>query len=381
LQQIKTYQFKIKTTPTLEQTFAKWLGSCRFLYNTFLAYRIDMFDMSKNRTQPITGCSKFDLIKELTNIKKIDEFKWLNDTNAQTLQDVVSRLDKAYQAFFRGFKKGLKVGKPKFTKRDEYKSFALPQGVKILSLNEIQLPKIGKIKIFNKTRQIDGKLKTTNISKKADGWYISFTCECNIEPLPKIESVVGIDVGLTHYVTLSNGVKIDNPKHLQKHERKLKKLQRSLSRKKKGSNNRKKAQAKVAKQHQKIANTRKDFLHRITTGLIRENQAITVEDLQIKNMMQNHKLAKSVQDAAWFTFSLMLEYKSKWYGRSFKKVAARNTSKTCSLCGHVSDKMPLHVREWVCVKCGSIHDRDTNAAKNILKKGSRNQAVGHTVLA
>jgi putative transposase len=381
LQQIKTYQFKIKTTPTLEHTFRSWLGSCRFVYNTFLAYRIDMFDMSKNRIEPMPNCSKFDLIKELTNIKKIDEYKWLKETDSQALQDVVSRLDKAYQAFFRGFKKGLKVGKPKFAKRDEYKSFSLTQGVKILSLNDIILPKIGKIKIFNKNRQILGKLKTTNISKKADGWYIAFTCEVDIQPLPKNDNEIGIDVGLTHYATLSNGTKIDNPKHLQKHERKLKKLQRSLSRKKKGSNNRKKAQIKVAKQHQKIANTRKDWQQRISTMLIRENQSIAVEDLQIRNMMQNHKLAKSIADAAWYRFSLMLEYKSKWYGRDFKRVAAKNTSKTCSDCGNISDKMPLHVREWTCTKCGSIHDRDTNAAKNILKKGSKNQAVGHTVLA
>jgi len=200
--------------------------------------------------------------------------------------------------------------------------------------------------------------------------------ETDIAHLPVNANSIGIDVGIKSLIVTSNGETVDNARHLYKAERKLKRLQRAVSRKKKGSNNRKKAIKKLALQHQTVANTRKDFQHKVTTRLIRENQAISVEDLTIRNMLANHHLAKSISDAGWHQLVQMLDYKARWYGREFVKVSARHTSQDCSVCGERNTSLTLSVREWTCTGCGTLHDRDINAAVNI-----KNKAVGHTVLA
>ncbi len=356
---VKTYRFKLKPTLAQEQVFAQWLGSCRFVYNLCLEYRITLYDMSKNRTEkPKT--SLYDLQKQVK--ETIVGVEWLQKVHSQTMQDVAERLDKSYQRFF---KHG--AGFPKFAKRSTWKSFSFKQGVKLRSSDTVFLPKIGEVK-FHASQEIAGVIKRTSIVKQASGWYICLACEVEIQQHEPIEKSIGIDIGLAHFATLSDGTKIENPRTLAKHERKLKKLQRSVSRKKKGSNNRRKAVQKLARHHERVANARKDFLHQLTTWLIRENQTIAVEELQIQNMMQNHRLAKAIADASWSMFVSMLAYKSEWYGRELKKVPARNTSRMCSNCGYIKEQMSLGEREWECPQCGTHHDRDTNASKNILAK-------------
>ncbi len=273
----------------------------------------------------------------------------------------------AYDGFF-----NLGKGFPKFARKGQYQSFSFKQGVKV-STTHVQLPKFGKVKYHN-SQDCIGHIKGATVRECADGWYVCLCLQTDIEYLPTSENRIGIDVGIKSLMVTSAGQTIDNPKHLYKAEKRLKRLQRSVSRKKKGSANRKKAIKKLALQHQKVANTRKDFQHKVTTRLIRENQAIAVESLQIKNMLANHHLAKSISDAGWYSLTQMLEYKARWYGRTFEKVNARHTSQDCSGCGYRKTDLTLSVREWACPACGTVHDRDVNAAKNI-----RNRAVGHTV--
>jgi putative transposase len=354
MKKMKTYRFKLKPTPAQEQIFAQWLGSCRFVYNLCLEYKQLLYNQYRK------SIGKNDLQKQVKQL--IAEVEWLQTLHSQTMQDVTDRLENAYQRFF---KQG--AGFPKFAKRSTWKSFSFKQGVKIKSCDTVFLPKIGEVK-FHASQEIAGVIKRTSIVKQATGWYICFACELEIQPLASCNKSIGIDVGLAHVATLSDGTKIENPRILQKRERKLKQLQRSISRKKKGSNNRKKAVRNVARHHEKTTNIRKDFLHKLTTWLIRENQTIAVEELQIQNMMQNHRLAKAIADASWSKFVEMLAYKSEWYGRELKKVPARNTSRMCSNCGYIKEQMSLGERAWSCPQCGAHHDRDTNASKNILAK-------------
>lgn len=364
---VKTYRFKLKPTRAQEQIFAQWLGSCRFVYNLCLEYRKLMYK------QWGKSVSKNELQKQVKDLVK--EVEWLKPLHSQTLQDVTDRLEASYDRFFN---KG--AGFPKFAKRSRYHSFSFKQGVKRRAydserIGKVYLPKIGDV-AFIKSQEYTGTIKNTKIIREADGWYIAFAVETIQAPLQKATGHIGIDVGLESFATLSTGAKIAPSHALRRRERRLKRLQRAVSRKTRGSNNRKKAVKRLAKEHLKIKRIRQDFLHKLSWQLVRENQAITVEELQIQNMMQNHHLAKSIADASWYEFTRQLEYKSKWYGREFSKVSARNTSKLCSVCGEKADSMPLRVRDWTCGHCGTHHDRDINAAKNI-----KERAVGQTVHA
>jgi putative transposase len=303
-------------------------------------------------------------MNELPECKK-DELSWIKNANSQTLQDVIERLDKTYQIFFNG------GGFPKFAKKNKFKSFSFPQYVKLLPstskrVGKVKLPKIGSVNYIN-SRNFAGKIKRTNITKEYNGWFISFMVEEDNKPLPPSTNEIGIDLGITNFATTSNGDKYFDPKPLKKYTRKLRRIQRSVSRKKKGSNNRKKEVKKLQKLHSKIKNIRYDFQQKLSTQLIRENQTIVVENLKVNNILKNHKLAKSINDVGWYEFTRQLEYKAKWYGRNFERVPPHNTSKECSDCGTLNSTLTLDVREWVCTSCGSLHDRDINAAKNILK--------------
>lgn len=359
--QVKTYRYKLNPTPSQKRALGQWLGSCRYVYNLSLSYKKTLWEQSK------VNIGKNDIQKELSAIAK--ETEWLGVVHSQVLQEVTDRVFNAYDGFFKQGK-----GFPKFARKGQYQSFSFKQGVKI-SPTHLQLPKFGKVKYRN-SQPLRGTIKRATVRECADGWYVSVGVETDIEPLPICESRIGIDVGIKSLLVTSAGETVENPKHLHKAERKLKWLQRSVSRKRKGSANRKKAIKKLALQHQKVANTRKDFQHKVTTRLIRENQAIAVESLQISNMLANHKLAKSISDAGWYELTQMLEYKARWYGREFEKVSARHTSQDCSVCNYRNTELTLSVREWTCKACSTVHDRDVNASINIKRR-----AVGQTVSA
>ncbi|MBO0947245.1 RNA-guided endonuclease InsQ/TnpB family protein [Fibrella forsythiae] len=359
MDQTKTYRYKLKPTIAQEQTLGQWLGACRYIYNLTLSYKNTLWEHNR------VSIGKNEIQKELAVIAK--EYPWLEAVYSQTRQDAVERVFTAYEGFF---KQG--NGFPKFARKGQYRSFTFNQGVKITPTH-VQLPKFGKVRYFN-SMDFVGRIKQAIVRECADGWYLSLVVETNIEPLPVTTNHIGIDVGIKSLLVTSAGEVIENPKHLYKAERKLKRLQRSVSRKKKGSNNRKKAIKRLALAHLKVANTRKDFQQKVTTKLIRENQSISVEQLQIKNMLANHHFAKSISDAGWYGLTQLLEYKAKWYDRAFEKVSARHTSQDCSGCGYRKTDLTLSVREWVCPSCGSAHNRDVNAAINIKKR-----AVGHTV--
>jgi putative transposase len=362
MNQIKTYRFKLKPTKVQAMAFAQWLGSCRYVYNLCLDYKKQLYS---NHSVSI---GKYDMQKELSAIAK--DIEWIGCIHSQTLQEVTDRLFKAYDGFFKQGK-----GFPKFAERSLYRSFTYKQGVKLHENTcTIQLPKIGKVK-YRKSQDVQGNIKTASVVKEADGWYITLCCEVGIAPLPQVENVVGLDVGIKSFVVTSDGEVVDNPKHLYRYQHQLRKAQRSVSRKKKGSSNRRKAVTKLAMIHLKVRNTRKDFHHKLSTQIIRENQAIVVENLKIQNMIKNHKLAKSISDAGWYQFVQMLEYKSKWYGRNFMKVSPNYTSQDCSDCGWRNTELQLSDREWTCGN-GHTLDRDVNAAINI-----RNKGVGHTLSA
>ncbi|MBC7476147.1 MAG: transposase [Candidatus Sericytochromatia bacterium] len=381
----KTFHYKLKPTKNQEIIFGQWLGTCRYLYNVSLEYRKYLY------AQKGVNISKFDLINEIPEVKKTEGFEWIKQVPANTLQAVIERLDNSYQRFFK-----LGAGFPKFAQKNKYKSFLLKNnssGSEIkVSGNRFKLPKIGHVKFFN-SRPVESKIKTATIRKEADGWYISVTFVGNVEALPLLDNNVGLDLGVKYFAVTSDGEYIDNPRHYNKYQDELRILQRSLDRKKKGGNNRNKASIKLDKIHQKIANTRKDFLNKVSTKLISENQSVVVEDLRIKNLTKKSKpklsddgktylknnrkqkagLSKSILDAGWGMFCNMLDYKSKWFGRWFVKVPAQYTSRDCSNCNFRTEEMPLTIREWQCPQCNSFHNRDENASKNILKKWLEDQ--------
>jgi len=361
MKQNKSYKFKLVPNKEQEIAFYHYINTTRFIYNLCLDYKKTLYQDYN------VFISKNDIQKELKDIK--NETEWMSNVHSQVVQDVTDRLFTSYDNFFRRVKKGDTPGFPKFAKKDFWCSFKFKQGVSICeNTNKIKLPKFGKVK-FRKSQEIVGNIKNASIIKESDGWYISLCCEENIQPLKKLDTVIGIDLGLKDLIIDSNGFIFGNPKTLRIWEDKLKKAQKNLSKKIKGSKNRNKAKEKLKKIHAKIARIRKDNLHKITDKIISENQVIICEDLKITNMMKNHKLAKSIADASWSTLINMLEYKAKWYGRTFLKVNPNYTSQDCNVCNNRNSELTLKDREWTCSECGTHHDRDKNAAINILNRG------------
>ncbi|RYC70870.1 RNA-guided endonuclease InsQ/TnpB family protein [Spirosoma sordidisoli] len=360
---VRTYRYKLKPTKAQELQFEQWVGACRFVYNLCLEYRQVMWRFHK------LSVSKSDLKKEIAQIAK--ETPWLRAMKAQTIQAAIDRLDNAFINFYKG-----KKGYPKFAKKGRFASFEYWQNVRITHESSlIKLPKIGFVKMFY-SRPCHGVIKQAQIKKFVDGWYVTVVVEEEIAPLPRIEKTVGLDLGLKSLITSSDGLKISNPRHLHKKEKKLIRLQRNVTRKKRGSCNRKKAVRKLASQYLKVANARKDYQQKLTTQLIRDNQTIVVEELNVVDLLKNNHLAKSIGDAGWGELVAMLEYKAKWYGRNLYKVPAHYTSKTCSSCGFINQSLTLDIRQWQCPLCFTEHDRDINAAINI-----KNRAEGHSVSA
>lgn len=353
---LKAYKYRIY--PNLEQKeyLAKTFGCTRFIYNKMLNDKIEYYKQ--------TG----EMLKN-TPAQYKKEFEWLKEVDSLALANVQQNLEKAYKNFFRD----KSVGFPKFkSKKTNYHSFTTNNQKGTVSIDNgyIKIPKLKtRIKI-KYHRKFIGSIKSCTISKtSSDKYFISILVDTENITLIKIDKKVGVDVGLKEFVVCSDGYRVDNPKYLRKLEKRLIKLQRDLSRKQKGSNNRYKARLKVAKLHDKIANQRKDFLHKLSIKLIRENQSIAIEDLKVSNMLKNHKLARVISEASWYEFRVMLEYKAKWYGRNII-VAPSNyaSSQLCYECGYKnSDVKNLALRNWTCQKCGAEHDRDINAAKNLEK--------------
>ena len=371
---IKGYRYRIY--PTEEQIIQinKTFGCCRFVYNYFLANKIELY---KNENKSL---SFYECCKLLTNLKK--ESIWLQEVDKFTLQNSLKDLDSAYQNFFRRVKNGEReTGFPKFkSRRDNTQScrssFNLTlkkyPNMKILfDENTISLPKLKNIKC-KLHRKFDGKILSATLSKTPSGkYYVSFNVECEHEVLPKNNNSVGIDLGVKDLVITSDGEVINNNKTTYKYEKKLAKLQRQFAKKKKGSNNSKKHRVKVARLHEKITNIRKDILHQTSSKLIKENQLIFSEDLNVKGMVKNHNLAKSVHDCGWNELTRQLQYKAEWNGRVYHKVDRFfASSQLCSECGYKNTETKnLNVRFWICPECNNEHDRDINAAINILNQG------------
>lgn len=358
-----TYEFRIYPTKEQEIVFAKHFGSSRFIYNYFLHQRKEHY-LNTNETEKRT-LNYYDNARELTKLKKGKEYEWLREINSQSLQFSLKCLEVSFQRFYR------KVSKfPKFRSKSHKQSFHIPQGFSIEN-NNLWIPKL-KIPIkINLHREIEGKICGITIKKNPSGKY--FACilvERNIKELKKNNKQIGIDLGLKDFIIDSNGNKIDNPKYYRKQEKELKYNQKQLSKKVKGSNNRNKQRIIVAKIHEKISNKRKDFSHKVSSKLINENQVICLESLSVKNMIKNHKLAKSISDTSWGTFANMLTYKANLYGRTISKIDRFfPSSKLCNNCGYINESLKLSNREWTCESCNKVHDRDINAAKNILRQG------------
>ena len=357
--------FKFRLYPIKEQRemLLQQGGNARFLWNLLLKDNIEYHKQTKK--------FKFfyEMAMSLPTLKK--EYDFLKQSYSQSLQTVTRQLDKALRDSFKS-----KKGFPKFKKKKENDSFACPQGWK-LKKGVIYIPKIGEVK-WIKHRNLQGKPKSITISQDGDRWYCSVTCEIEIqEKEKKTDNLVGIDLGLKTFATLSNGIIIVNPKYLKKYEDKLAKEQRRLSKKKKGSKNRDKQRKKVRRVYQKIKDTRIDFLHKTSFYTIAKYDGVVVENLNVSGMMKNHHLAKSIVDVSWSEFVRQLEYKALWNSKYFIKIGRfEPTSKTCSRCGYIQD-MPLDKRIYKCEVCDLVLDRDLNAAINIYRLGaSRINACG-----
>lgn len=340
----------------------KTIGACRFVYNLALETKIRAYqDCGVNLT-----C--FELQRQLTNLK-ID-LNWLSEVDSQSLKESINNVDKAFKNFFSG------KGYPNYKRKRASGSFQCPGNLRKIDWlgSTISIPKIYHIPILL-SRRFDGQIKVVTIIRTATNKYFaSVIIETNQETiLPQIPNqAIGIDLGISTFATLSTGQKINNPRHLRSELKRLKVLQKRASRKQKGSNNRNKSNLKVALLHEKITNQRKDFLQKLSTKLISDNQTDTIclESLPVKNMVRNHKLAQAISDVSWAEFVRQLEYKGKWYGKNIIKIDRfYASSKICSDCGHIKDELNLSERTWGCSNCGAIHDRDINAAINIRNSG------------
>ena len=365
----KSYVFRIYPTKEQEDLINKTFGCCRYVYNYFLAKSIEDY----KTTGKSNSC--YDNIKELTQLKK--ELTWLKKVDSQALQQSLINLDSAYRNFFRRVKQGTTPGFPKFKKKSSEQSYKTVNCNQIpvpIKNNKIRLPKLGYVKV-KQDRRIMGTWTSMTVRRTASmKYFVSVCCkDVPVEEFEKVGSVVGIDLGLKDFVITSNGDKVPNPRYLKESERKLRRLQRQHSKKKKGSKNREKSRVKLARQHERVVNQRKDFLHKLTTDLVKSHDVVCCESLNVKGMVRNHNLSKSVSDASWSEFVKQLSYKCEWYGKTLSQVDTfYPSSQLCHVCGYQNKEVKsLSVRKWTCPNCGTRHDRDVNAAQNILQEGIR----------
>ena len=365
-------RFRCYPTPEQEATLARTFGCARFVYNHMLRLRTEAWFKEQKRV------GHHETSAALTALKKQPEFAWLNEVSSVPVQQALRHLQTAFANFF-----ARRARYPSFrSKHDrqaaEYTRSAFKWDGAALKLAKMDEPLSVR---FSRTVPRAAKVTTVTVSRDTAGrYFVSMLCDDAVEALPTVGSRVGIDLGLTHFAVLSTGEKIAAPNTFRKNEARLARLQRRLAKKRKGSKNRAKARLKVARVHARAADTRRDFLHKLSTRLINENQVIAVETLAVSNMQKNRCLSKSIADAGWSEFVRQLEYKSRRCGRTLVGIDRRYpSSKRCSDCGHTAPAMPLGVREWTCPECGSRHDRNVNAARNILAAGLAVSALGEAV--
>jgi putative transposase len=366
---LKAYKYRIYPTDEQKVSLAQHFGSCRWLYNYALNKKKTAYEKDK------TKISRFDLQAELPVLKKTEETKWLSEINSQSLQAVLLHLDRAYKTFFKN-----KKGYPKFKKKQNRQSFCCPSNTRKIDWEKslLTIPLIKNIPIVL-TRKFSGKIKTVTVSKTpTDKYFVSVLvetiCELPVKKQITPETTIGIDLGVSDYVSFNNGDKIIKPSHLRQDLERLKILQRRASRKKNGSKNRIKANYRVAVLHEIITNKRLDFLHKVSSQIVNESQVNTIcmESLRVSNMVKNHNFAMSISDAGWGKFVEFLKYKSEWCGKNIIEVGTfYPSSKTCSNCKHINRELKLSELTWICEVCNSTHDRNTNASKNIKFEGLR----------
>lgn len=363
---LKSYKYKLKPNEEQKVLLDKHFGSIRFTYNHFLNERKKEYETNKNTI------NYYDNAKSLTELKKQEEYSWLNEINSQSLQHSLKCLEGSYNNFFK-FKKGF----PKFKSKKSKNSFTVPQFVK-LENGKLRIPKFKEPIDLILSRGFNGRIKSCTISKTpTNEYFVSILVETEHIKLPKTGKSIGIDLGIKDFVITSDGYKYKNNRYTKKYERELKKHQQHLSRKTKGSNRYEKQRLKVVKIHKKITNSRLDNLHKVSTDLIKKYDLIVLEDLNIKGMVKNHKLSKHISDVSWSKFIELLTYKSVWNDKEIVKVDRFfPSSKTCNCCGYVNQNLDLSVREWTCPSCNVKLDRDLNASKNILNEGYNHKSDG-----
>jgi putative transposase len=368
----RAYRFRFYPTPEQEVILARTFGCARFAYNHMLRQRTDAWYERQERM------GYHETSAALTALKKTEEHAWLNEVSSVPVQQALRHLQTAFANFFARRSKY-----PNFRRKDgpqsaEYTTSGFRWDGAALKLAKMDAPLAIR---WSRTIPKGAKVTTVTVSKDTAGRYhVSMLCDDVVSARPAAAGKIGIDLGLTHFAILSTGEKIAAPNVFRKNEAKLAKLQRRLAKKQKGSANRRKARLKVARMHARTADSRRDFLHKLSTRLINENQVIAIESLSVKNMQKNRCLSKSISDASWSEFTRQLEYKAQWYGRTLVGIDKwYPSSKRCSDCGHTVAKMSLKVRAWTCPECGSIHDRDVNAARNVMAAGLAVSAHGESV--
>lgn len=352
----KGYKFRLYPTSEQKAYLAKCFGCSRFVYNHFLRLTTDAYAESKKHLR--YGSTA----KLLTALKKDEQYCWLNEVNSQSLQQTLKDLESAFVRFFK------KLGSfPVFKKKRNRQSFRVPQHWSITHDGMIKLPKMQPIKMVQ-PREIQGSPTSVTITQTPTGkYYASILVEYEDKEAPLNGDKIGADLGLKDFLITSEGKKYPNPRFYKRALKRLRRLQRSLSRKVKGSNNRNQQRLLMAKAQEKVANQRLDMQHKLSLQLACDNQVVAVEDLHIKGMVKNHKLAQAISDAAWGQFLTILEYKGKLYGCEIRKLDRFfPSSKRCSKCGYIHENLTLDIREWTCPDCGTHHDRDVNASTNIL---------------